>query len=198
MAIDDQFRLLTGDERFCLHGKDLNFSVLDFWRFEFSNLVDILGYVAEFLVAKALGKEMPDNCKGWTPFDINYKNIRIEVKATSYYQVWREDKGVSERRYFSIRKTRDANSGELIRQNDIYVFCVDEGKDYLSSNPQKLDNWTFYVVPTIIINKECGDQKTISLNRIKHLDGIYRDPLFFGEIKNAIDSVINVLNLQKL
>ena len=30
MAIDDQFRLLTGDERFCLHGKDLNFQ---YWIF---------------------------------------------------------------------------------------------------------------------------------------------------------------------
>lgn len=190
MTKDDQIKLLTGNERFSLHGKELDFSVLDFWRFEFSNLIDILGYVAEFLVAKALWKEIPDNCKGWTPFDINYKNIRIEVKATSYYQAWREDEGVSEQRSFSIRKTHDKN-GELIRQNDIYVFCVDEGRDFQSSDPLNLDNWTFYVVPTSIINEKCRDQKKIGLNRIKHLDSVYGKSISYDQIKPTIDSWIH-------
>ena len=45
--------LLSGNEKFCLNGIELGFTVRDYWQFQFSNLIDNLGYVAEFLVAKA-------------------------------------------------------------------------------------------------------------------------------------------------
>lgn len=189
MEDKNKFELLKGNERFILHGKELDLKICDFWSFQFSNLIDNLGYVAEFLVAKALGKDFPDNCDGWTPYDIYYNRTRIEVKATSYYQSWKKENEVSEKRNFSIRKTNNSETNEIARQNDIYVFCVDEGRDVLSANPLNLDNWTFYVVPTSVINEKCGDQKTISLQKITQLDN-YRKKLSFEGIKDAIDFII--------
>ena len=77
--------MLDGTERFLLNGKDSGFKVLDFWRFQFSNIADMQGRVGEFLVAMALRKEESDNNNGWTLWDINYNGKRVEVKTTSYY-----------------------------------------------------------------------------------------------------------------
>ena len=47
--------LLYGNEPFKYDGIDLGFNVMNYWRFQFSNLIDNLGFVAEFLIAQALG-----------------------------------------------------------------------------------------------------------------------------------------------
>ena len=185
--------LLSGNEKFCLNGIELGFTVRDYWQFQFSNLIDNLGYVAEFLVAKALAKDEPDNCNGWTLFDTQYRGKRIEVKATSYWQSWKEGHEISEQRTFSIRKThvkyQDADS-KLERQNDIYIFCLDKGKNKESSNPLNLENWTFYVVPTEIINNLFGNQKTLSLNRLTKIEK-YGIGITYDIIKETVDNIID-------
>ena len=94
--------LKAGNEPFSLNGANIGYCVSDFWRFMFSNLYDIQGDVAEFLVAMSLGKDLPDNRNGWTPFDIWYRGERIEVKSTAYFQLWKESEDISEVRTFSI------------------------------------------------------------------------------------------------
>ena len=89
--------LLNGNEKFSFNGVDLGLSVKDYWQFQFSNLIDNLGYVAEFLVAKALAKDEPDNCNGWSLYDAQYKGKRIEVKASSYWQSWKKSHVISAR-----------------------------------------------------------------------------------------------------
>lgn len=51
-----------------------------------------------------------------------------------------------------------------------------------------LSNWEFYIVPTRTINEVCGDNKTISLSRIKKL-GIAA--CAFDEIGKRIDDEIS-------
>lgn len=195
MKEENSAKLLNGNEKFRLNGRELDFSVLDFWSFQFSNLVDILGYVAEFLVAKALRKDLPDNCNGWTVYDLNYRGKRIEVKATSYWQSWKKGHAISEQRTFSIRKTYvdyQNNKSEKERQNDIYIFCLDKGREEKSSNPLNLENWTFFVVPTSVINDSFGDQKVLSLNIIKTIER-YGEELTYGQIKETVDCIIDLL-----
>lgn len=50
-----------------------------------------------------------------------------------------------------------------------------------------LNNWKFYIVPTKIINEVCGDNKTISLNRVRKITKEIR----FSEIKENIDKIIS-------
>ena len=121
-------------------------------------------YIAEFLVAKALGLVVPQNCNGWTLWDILYNGVKIEIKSTAYYHSWRSDGKVSNRRSFGITKAyskyQDSTS-EYKRQNDIYIFCLNTGNTKEESNPLHLENWQFYVVPTKVIDKKCKDNKTI-------------------------------------
>lgn len=194
----EKSELLSGNERFSLNGSDLGLSVKDYWQFQFSNLIDNLGYVAEFLVAKALEKGEPDNCNGWSLFDAQYKGKRIEVKASSYWQSWKKSHAISEQRIYSIRKTHveyQNSKTELARQNDIYIFCIDMGRTEESANPLNLENWQFYVIPTKVIDKNCKDQKTISLNRIRQLWG--NDiGLTYIQIKDAVDKIITELEVK--
>ena len=74
------------------------------------------------------------------------------------------------------------------RQNDIYVFCLNTGETRADSNPLDLDNWEFYVVPTDFINEHCGDNKSISLGRIRNMGF---KALRFDEIKAEVDSIID-------
>ena len=187
--------MLRGNEYFCLHGTNLGLTVMDYWQFQYSNLIDNLGSVAEFLVAKALLKDNPDNANGWSLYDVGYRDKRIEVKATSYFQSWKASHEICEYRVFSIRKThveyQNAKS-DMARQNDIYIFCVDIGRTKEAANPLCLENWQFYVIPTIVIDEQCGNQKTISLNRVQKLFG-NKQGIPYCQIKDVVDNIIDRL-----
>jgi hypothetical protein len=84
---------VTGEEKFVDGNQSLGFNMIDFWRFQFPNIYDYHGELAEFIVAKALGKEKADNKDLWTRYDINYidkkqRQLKIEIKASAYYHSW--------------------------------------------------------------------------------------------------------------
>ena len=185
-------QLLSGQEQFTLEGNSAGFSVLDFWAFQHSNIWDVQEEIAEFIVAKALGQDMPYNKNGWTLWDMNYRGKRIEVKETGYYHSWRTDGKVSKQRTFGITKAYSRykdNTSEFKRQNDIYVFCLILGETMETSNPLVLENWRFWVVPTSTINRLCGDNKTISLGRVKRITG-QNNGVGYGQLKEEVDKVI--------
>lgn len=191
--MDKHHPCLNGKESFMLDGQPAGFSVIDFWKFQFSNIWDMQDQIAEFIVAHVLGQTEPYNKNGWTLWDINYRGRRIEVKETAYYHSWRRDGMVSAQRTFSISKAysryKDSTS-DLKRQSDIYVFCLNTGETKESSNPLDLDNWRFWVVPTETINQACGDNKTITLGRLQKLTDL-KNGFGYDEIKTVIDDIAN-------
>ena len=187
---------MTGHEEFTFDGVSLGSELIDFWRFRYSNIYDIQGALAEFIVAKALGHTKADNTDFWTLWDITYHDLRIEVKETSYYHPWNKDGKVSESRSFGITKanSRYAESAtgtvaadfqnKYERQNDLYVFCLNTGNTPEESYPLNLNHWEFYVIPTRVINETCGDRKTITLRNVRKLAPALR----YDQIKAAVDS----------
>lgn len=166
--------------------------MLDFWESKFSNIYNMQDVIAEFIVEKALGIDKAQNIDYWTLYDILYKNFRIEIKETSYYHSWNENGKISKQIMFGITK---ANSNyetvemenKFERQNDIYVFCLNIGDTKESSNPMNLNNWEFYIIPTSVINKECRDNKKISLNRVRKLT----KKVTYDKLKEKIDEIID-------
>ncbi len=53
-----------------------------------------------------------------------------------------------------------------------------------------LENWVFYVVPTKVINEIFGDQKVLSLKKLKELKP-YNKELTWNDIKKVVDEIIN-------
>ena len=183
------YPLLTGYEKFTNNGEEVEMNLLDFWRFQYSNVWDLQGDIAEFIVAKSLGIEVPHNRNGWCLYDIGYKGYRIEVKQTSDWHSWNRDGYVQKTPRFGISKAysiyQDSKS-DYERQNDLYVFCHLKGNDAKSANPMNLSAWDFYVIPTKLINDRCGDSKTISFSRVKK----FADPVSYNELHSKIDAVI--------
>lgn len=178
--------------RFVFNDNDTGLTLLEFWKFRYCNIFDLQEAIAEFIVAKALGKEKADNLEYWTLYDIDYRGKRVEVKETSYYHPWNENRPISTARYFGITKANSnyddkEHENRYERQNDVYVFCLNTGFTAEESYPLNLNNWEFYIVPTKTINEKCGDNKTISLVKLKKL-GI--EPKRYDEIKTTIDSFI--------
>jgi len=184
---------MDGKEKFQFDGQELDYNFIDFWRFHYSNIYDIQGRIAEFVVSKALDIHEPQNDQYWTLWDLTYKGVRIEVKETSYYHSFNKEEKVSLRRSFGIPKAHGSydpevsGNTEFCRQNDLYIFCLNTGYTKEESYPLNLNNWEFYLVPTKVINRECGDNKTISLQRIRKMGFA---PQKYSEIKSAVDSMI--------
>lgn len=179
-------KLLSGIEPFTQNGEPIGLSVVDFWSFQFSNILHNPDEIAEFLVAKALGQTEPYNKSSWTLFDILYRDKRIEVKQTAYYHPFNEPGKLSHVRRFGIQQVKE-DDGECRRQNDIYIFCLLNGENEESAWPLEISHWEFYIVPTVSINEAFGDQKTVSLSRIREI----ANPVVYTELKNTVDEMID-------
>ena len=187
---------MIGTEKFTFNQQDLPFDVTEFWKFHYSNIYNQHDKIAEFIVSRALGITEPHNDLYWTLWDISYRDKRIEVKETSYFHSFNEDGVVSKQRVFSIAKAHGDYDAEIsgnkdfCRQNDVYVFCLNTGDTKASSNPLNLNNWEFYIVPTAFLNQHCGEQKTISLGRIRNFGFL---PKRYDEIKAEVDLILNAI-----
>ncbi len=186
--------LLNAEKPFTDGGKPIGLTALDYWRFQFSNIWDAQEEVAEFIVAKALEMDLPFNKNGWTPYDIDYKGKRVEVKATSYFHSWRGDGEVSQQRVFSIAEAygqHNESRENPERLNDVYVFCLNTGETKEDSDPFEMNHWEFYVIPTTVINSLCGKNKTISLGRVRTITNRPHG-IDYTALKAAVDIAIGV------
>jgi len=180
----------TGQEDFNYNDVKLDFNLLDFWSWSQSNLLDntLRGVLAEFIVAKALKIKSTHRVE-WDAYDlITNSGLKIEVKSSAYLQSWKQKKlsNIS----FGIQPTRGWNAelneytDTIERQADVYVFCVLHHKNEGTVNPMKMDQWTFYVLETKVLNEKCEFQKTIGLNSLLKLNPVICS---FKELKSVVE-----------
>lgn len=180
---------ITETTLFTSNGEAIGLTMLDFWKYQYSNIFDLQENIAEFIVGKALGLNEPCNRDGWSLYDILYRSKRIEIKESGYYYSWQKNGKISNQRTFGVTSAYGEDNVKE-RQNDIYVFCLNTGITAAESNPLEMDNWEFFVVPTNVINQECPiEQKTLSLGRIRKLAPATR----YCDLKRVIDSYIDNL-----
>jgi hypothetical protein len=177
-----------------LHGgeifKGLDESVQSFWRFALGDLRmnNARGYLAEFLVASALGIEDARRVE-WDAWDLDWDGIKIEVKSSAYLQSW------SQRRHSTItfsglRGTKwDPVAGEdpagRLYNADVYVFCVQTAKDHESYDQFSVAQWGFYVVPKTALEK-LGYQ-SVGLATVQRIS---RGVVAFDALKDAVRSAV--------
>lgn len=79
----------TGKEQFCYDGKSLNISLLNFWQWCDSDLLNnaLRGHLAEFIVATAVEADLSLIRNEWVEYDLlTPEGIKIEVKSAAYVQ----------------------------------------------------------------------------------------------------------------
>jgi hypothetical protein len=139
---------LTGDERFV----GLDATVRDFWRFAMGDLRmnNARGYLAEFLVAQALGLGSVSRIE-WDAYDLLVDGeIRVEVKSSAYLQAW-EQRQPSRISFSGLRGTRyDPRhsydpAGKQLNAH-VYVFCLQAAPRHDQYRPLDRGQWEFFVV----------------------------------------------------
>ncbi len=184
---------LTGNEKFTLHDTNVGITVMDFWRWAFSDLTDNTqrGVMAEFLVYSSLNKNvLPDTQvrENWNSFDVTSPSgRRIEVKSAAYLQSWTTDFPSQIQYDIAPKLAWDGKNyaTEAKRNCDLYVFCL-----YTALTHDKsildLDYWEFYVLPTSTLNIRIPNQKTISLSSLLKLEPIKTDYARLGSVIESI------------
>ncbi len=186
---------LTGDEEFILHDANIGITVMDFWRWAFSDLIDNTqrGVMAEFLVYSSLNRITLDTQKreNWLSFDVTSPSgRRIEVKSAAYIQTWTPENIFAQIR-FDIRKKLawdnvTATSATVAKRNcDLYEFCLFTAKTKEVSI-LNLDYWDFYVLPTSILDEKIPNQKGISLSSLLKLEPVKTDYARLGSVIESI------------
>ncbi|SNS93133.1 hypothetical protein SAMN06309944_1418 [Micrococcales bacterium KH10] len=163
---------LQGEDRF----RGIDASVSEFWRFALSDLRGntTRGYLAEFLVARAVGSEQTR--VEWDAYDVRAQDgTTIEVKTSGYSQSWPTSRPAIIS--FSGLPGRPGKTSWDAESNtfgpafvaDVYVFCVHmtlPGDEY---DPLNIDDWQFYVLPGAAVAGT--GQGSMRLSTVKRLGG---------------------------
>ena len=176
---------LTGSEPFT----GLDATVQDFWRFAMGDLKtnNIRGYLAEYLVAKAVGAK--HNRVEWDSWDVTAPDgTKIEVKAFGYLQSWIQRRlstpsfqvnpaGVWDAETATVAKSRTFNA-------DVYVFCVQTAQSHEAYDALDVSQWVFYVAPRAPIQARAGSRMGLAA-----LSEICGEPVTFDELGERIRTV---------
>lgn len=169
--------------------------ICDFWQWGYSNLIDNRNRAifAEFIVGSVLSAVNRSRIE-WMAYDFEYKGKKIEVKATAYLQNWKQRQlsYIS----FEIAKKRpwdfDSNiyGTKPIRSADCYVFCLFTAQNRDEADILDMKQWVFYVVLTDKIEKNFGEQKSISLSKVQKISA----PIAIDQLKYDIDRELGFYN----
>jgi hypothetical protein len=191
-------KLKTGQEKFT-HFKnekaiDLDFNVLDFWKWSVSDLLSnaTRGRLAEFIIAKGLGISTEIPRDEWQAYDlITQDGIKIEVKSSAYIQSWFQKE--FSKILFSIKHSYawSSDTNELskikLRQADVYIFALLDCKDQDLINPLDLSQWCFFVLSTKTLDKFKPSQSKISLSSLQKL----AKSVSYADLRESLASSLN-------
>lgn len=176
--------LLTGNEQIA----GLGSTVRDFWQFALGDLRmnNARGYLAEFIVAKALGLDKIRRVE-WDAYDILFCEITVEVKSSAYLQSWDQRKQ-SAIQFSGLKGTRWHPRGGLDPAGKrfnamVYVFCVHTAREHEMYDQLQLDQWMFFVLPRHEL--EALDQKGIGIATVSRLSG---GPTEWSKLQAAVSA----------
>ena len=99
--------------------------------------------------------------------NLDIDGIGVEVKSAVYVQSW-EQTGPSVISFDIGPKTgwgagTNTYAASPGRSADVHVFCLLNGTDRQHVDPIDVEQWTFYVPPTSVLNRNVPAQRTIRL-----------------------------------
>jgi hypothetical protein len=180
----------SGAETFRSANEERHFTLLDFWQWSGSDLLDntYRGVLAEFLVAKALGIPTSGVRQSWTPFDLQTSDgVKVEVKSAGYLQTWGQRRLSTVQFVVPKRRGFDAVANELeetpSRHADVYVFALLAHEDKQTVDPLQLDQWRFYALSARRLDERKRSQHSISLRSLEAMTG---PAVGFSHIEKAV------------
>lgn len=164
-------------------------TVRDFWQFALGDLRmnNARGYLAEFIVGKALGIENLRRVE-WDSYDLLFGDITIEIKSSAYLQSW-DQKKVSTLRFSGLQGTRyhprapgDGEDPLGKRFNAmVYVFCAHTRTEHERYDQLDIAQWEFFVVSRSVL-AETG-LKSLGISRAR---GLAKGSTAWADLGSAI------------
>jgi len=183
---------------------DFQTELLDFWSWGYSDLWcnTTRSVFAEYIVGKVLGLTQDARVE-WQGFDFEYVGSKlIEVKASSPFQSWKQNKLYSPHFDIKLRQKswipKEGKDRAIERRvANCYVFCIfGYGAKHLSERGNydvlRLSDWRFFVLSTSRLEEEIGKRgikKSISASTLKDICG---DPLGHKDLKVAIHEALGL------
>ena len=150
------------------------------------------GVLAEYIVARALGICDTKRLE-WHKHDLDIDGVGVEVKSAAYVQTWEQNRSSVIEFTIGPAKGWDARTNTYAasagRSADVYVFCILEGEDRERVDPLEVGQWTFYVLPTSVLNRKVPTQKSI---RLGPLIALGPEQCTYDELKATIDAAAAV------
>lgn len=187
---------LSGEETFKSTGNK-KFSVLEFWRYGFSNLNSniLRGVLAEFLVENALKDTKEITIRNpWGDCDVILDDeTKIEVKCCSYIQDW-DQKELSKISFAGLKAKSlywSSAVNEYPREpedykSDIYILSLLKHQDPTTLDILDMDQWCFYVLAKDELKRITKNGKSISLSKLKKND---INPVTFNELQEKVEKM---------
>jgi hypothetical protein len=184
----------TGGEEFRSGGASIGITLDNYWRWAHSDLLVNIerGVLAEFIVACALGLSSTQTGVrlAWEPYDlVTPEGLKIEVKSAAYVQSWAQKDFSHVTFTVTPRLLWSETEGWTLtatRSADVYVLALLEHKTQETIDPLDLDQWSFFVVPTQVLNQRQRSQHSITLPSLAKL-GLER--VTFTGLAKAINTV---------
>jgi hypothetical protein len=183
-------RRKTGNERFRRGPEPLPFDLIGFWQWSASDLVSnaLRGRLAEFLVGQALGVVSGVRAE-WDAYDLRFQDgTTIEVKSAAYFQTWAQKApsvisfDIAPSRFWDPRTNEWAR--EVRRHADVYVFALLAHQDKPTLDPMDVEQWTFFLLPTAVLNARLPSRKRLGLVTLRSLGPV---ECGFGKLRDEIE-----------
>ena len=166
-------------------------------RWAAGNLVDNRnrGIFAEWLVGQALRAIEEGSYRvEWDAWDLDYRGVGIEVKASGLSQSWNPDVA-SKRPSFNIAPPKSvwhagADSWETnddgTRPAHVYVFCLHEPVPATNQNVADPNEWRFWVISGRALDKHLGEQQTVGIATLNR----FANPIPWTELEPSVDALV--------
>jgi len=149
---------------------DHDSTVLDLWSWAMSDLRDNTnrGFLAEFIVARAIGAQLKIRAT-WADFDLETpKGVSVEVKSSAYLQTW-NPKLISKPKYSGLKaRAWSAESGyskEKSFRAMVYVFALQTSRIRSEYDALNLSQWKFWLAPRSAL--EALNLQTMALSSVE-------------------------------
>jgi hypothetical protein len=179
----------TGAEPFHVNGVPLPRTLLDFWKWTGSLLLNNTsrGNLAEFIVAQALGVDRGVRAT-WDSYDLLFADrLKIEVKSSAYVQAWHQERLCKPTFGIGPAKGWDATTNrysERRRHAHVYVFCLLHHTDQDTIDPLDMGQWTFLVLSARVLEERCPAQKSLGLGTLQRLGA---ERVSFTDLRSVIE-----------
>lgn len=145
---------------------------------------NIRGYLAEFMVARAVGAT--SGRVEWDPWDVTTPDgLKIEVKSSGFLQAWTQTKLSTPTFRVAPAYGWDPSTGTWSTGQqfhaDVYVFCLHTARSHDAYDPLDTAQWVFYVASRESIEARAG--RAMGLTTLTIVAG---EPVGYSELGRQV------------